>query len=114
MMKRIILLLAGLACASTATALVPKGDAEAGKAKAEQMCQSCHGPGGNSTTPQYPKLAGQHASYIARALHEYKSGARQNPIMAGMVAGLSDEDIDNLAAYFASQEGLYTPAKPKE
>ena len=113
-MKRIMLLMTGLALAGTAGAGVPKGDPEAGKAKAEQMCQSCHGPGGNSTIPQNPKLAGQYASYIAQALHDYKSGARKNPIMAGMAAGLSDEDIDNLAAYFASQEGLYTPANPDQ
>ncbi|MEO7064508.1 MAG: cytochrome c [Dokdonella sp.] len=82
-----------------------KGDLEAGKAKAV-VCQACHGADGNAgTDPQYPRLAGQYRDYMARALHEYKSGDRKNPIMAGFAATLSDEDIDNVTAYFASLPG---------
>ena len=77
------------------------------------MCQACHGADGNSTDPQYPKLAGQHASYLAQALEDYRSGARKNPIMAGFAGGLSDADIANLAAYYASQKGLVTTVQSK-
>jgi cytochrome c553 len=79
------------------------GDPEAGKAKAA-ACAACHGADGNSSIAMYPKLAGQHASYIAKQLAEYKSGARKNPIMNAQVAPLSDQDIQDLAAYFASQK----------
>lgn len=80
-------------------------DIEAGKAKSV-VCQACHGPDGNGIgDPQYPNIAGQYADYLAKALHDYKSGARKNAIMAGFATTLSDEDIANLAAYFASQTG---------
>jgi cytochrome c553 len=81
---------------------------EAGKKKAAEVCAACHGPDGNSPAPAFPKIAGQHASYIEKSLNEYKSGARKDPIMAGMAAALSKEDIENLAAYFATQSGLKT------
>ncbi len=81
---------------------------EAGKKKAAEVCAACHGPDGNSPAPAFPKIAGQHASYLEKTLNEYKSGARKDPIMAGMAAALSKEDIENLSAYFASQTGLKT------
>jgi cytochrome c553 len=82
-----------------------KGDAEAGKQKAVS-CTACHAADGNAgIDPQYPRLAGQYADYLAKALHEYKVGERKNPIMAGFSATLSDKDIDDLAAYFASLPG---------
>ncbi len=84
------------------------GNVEAGKKKAAEVCAACHGPDGNSPAPAFPKLAGQYASYIEKSLNEYKSGVRKDPIMAGMAAPLSKEDIQNLAAYFASQSGLKT------
>jgi cytochrome c553 len=83
-------------------------DLEAGKKKAAEVCAACHGPDGNSPAPAFPKLAGQHASYLAKSLNEYKSGTRKDPIMAGMAAALSKEDIENVAAYYASQSGLKT------
>lgn len=80
-------------------------DIEAGKAKSV-VCQACHGPDGNGIgDPQYPNLAGQYADYLAKALHDYKSGVRKNAIMAGFATTLSDEDIANLSAFFASQKG---------
>ncbi len=79
------------------------GDAAAGKAKAA-VCAGCHGPDGNSVNPIWPKLAGQHASYLVKALKDYKAGKRKDPMMAPMVAPLSDADINNLAAYFSSQK----------
>lgn len=88
-----------------AGANVAAADIEAGKAKSV-VCQACHGPDGNGIgDPQYPNLAGQYADYLAKSLHDYKSGVRKNAIMAGFATTLSDEDIANLAAYFASQSG---------
>lgn len=78
-------------------------DVNAGAAKAKEVCATCHGLDGNSPQPDYPKLGGQYADFLAKALRDYKSGARKNPIMQGFVAGLSRQDIDNLAAYYASQ-----------
>jgi len=81
------------------------GDAEAGKQKS-QTCAACHGADGNHpTTPDFPRLAGQHPDYLLKALRDYKSGARKNPIMAGQVASLKDQDLADLAAYFSSQDG---------
>lgn len=80
-------------------------DIEAGKVKA-QPCQACHGADGNTPIdPSYPKLAGQHASYLAKSLKDYRSGERANVVMAGFAGPLSDEEIENLAAYFASLPG---------
>ncbi len=79
------------------------GDPEAGKAKSA-VCAGCHGIDGNSTNPQWPKLAGQHAIYLVTAVHAYKSGARKNSLMKPMVQELSDEDIEDLAAFYSSQK----------
>ncbi|WP_269532906.1 cytochrome c [Chitinimonas sp. BJYL2] len=78
-------------------------DLAAGKAKSEQLCASCHNVDGNSTNPQYPILAGQHADFLRHSLNAYKTGERKNAIMAGMAQPLSKADIENLAAWFASQ-----------
>lgn len=84
------------------------GSVDAGKQKS-QTCQACHGPDGNGIgMPMYPILAGQYADYIRKALGDYKSGARSNPIMAGMAGALSEQDIADLAAYFSSQQGPLT------
>lgn len=88
------------------------GDAAAGKTIATEKCQACHGVDGNSSDPQYPRLAGQHADYIAHALHGYQSGARSNPIMSGFAGGLSEQDIKDVAAWYAGQEGLTSPVEP--
>jgi len=77
-------------------------DAEAGKAKSA-ACAACHGADGNSTNPVWPTLAGQHASYLVKQLMDFKQGRRENAVMMGMVAALTDEDMKNLAAYYASQ-----------
>ena len=82
-----------------------KGDANAGKAKSI-TCQACHGLDGKSVAPDYPNLAGQYASYMEKALRDYRDGRRTNMIMAPMAAGLSDQDIKDLAAWYASREGL--------
>ena len=77
-------------------------DPEAGKAKSA-ACAACHGPDGNSTNPIWPSLAGQHASYIVKQLMDFKSGARADSTMMGMVATLTEEDMKDLAAYYESQ-----------
>jgi cytochrome c553 len=78
------------------------GDAKAGQTKAG-ACAACHGLDGNSADPQYPKLAGQHETYIWRQLKLFKSGERTNPIMQGMAAPLSEQDMRDIGAYFATQ-----------
>ncbi len=98
MMARLALL--ALTCGSTAT-FAAGANLEAAKVLS-QPCQACHGADGNSTAPIYPRLAGQYADYLARALHEYREGERVNPIMAVYAEKLSDEDINNLAAYFSA------------
>ena len=80
------------------------GDPAAGKEKSA-VCAGCHGVDGNSSIGANPRLAGQYESYLYHALKEYKEGRRQSLLMAGMVANLSDEDLKDLAAYFANQEG---------
>jgi cytochrome c553 len=71
--------------------------------KSSQTCVACHGTDGVGIMPDYPNLAGQQEDYIVQALHEYKSGTRKNPIMAGMAAPLKDADIRELAQYYAAQ-----------
>ncbi|HLS85097.1 MAG TPA: cytochrome c [Burkholderiales bacterium] len=94
---------------AAAAALVPAvsyaaGNPEAGRQKAAQVCAACHGPEGNKpSTPDQPILAGQHYDYLVKALKDYKSGERTNPIMKGFAAGLSAKDIEDLAAWFASR-----------
>ncbi len=83
------------------TVSMAKGDVAAGQKKASQICQSCHGMDGKGINDTYPKLAGQFADYMVKALQDYKSGARKNPIMSGFAAGLTEEDMENVAAYYS-------------
>lgn len=92
-----------LAAASFAAPAVRAADLAAGQAKAKEVCAACHGLDGNSQVADYPKLGGQYPDYLGKALRDYKSGLRKNPIMAGMAAALSPKDIENVAAYYASQ-----------
>jgi cytochrome c553 len=87
------------------------GSVQAGAAKAT-MCFACHGPNGNSVSPIFPRLAGQNAVYIVEQLHLFRAGIRQNPMMSAMAAGLTDQDIDNLAVYFAAQTPSGLTADP--
>ena len=100
-MTRAFTLLSFAALAFASTALMAAGNPEAGKAKAA-TCFACHGADGNAVDPQYPRLAGQYNQYLQQVLHEYKDGERNNPIMKGMVATLSDQDIEDISAYFSS------------
>ena len=92
------------------TALV--GDAAAGQAKTV-VCGACHGPDGNSMAPNFPKLAGQGDKYLLKQLHEIKDGKRTVLEMTGLLTNLSDQDLADLAAYFASQKGSVGAADPK-
>ena len=99
-----------------ALALVPfgaeAGDAQAGKEKAA-TCTACHGADGIAVAQNYPTLAGQYESYLVHALRGYRSGSRQNAIMYGFASPLSDADIADLAAWYASQPGpLKTAPRP--
>lgn len=90
-------------CFAFASSLAWAADLEAGREKS-QTCQACHGADGNGVgDPQYPIIAGQYAQYLVHSLKGYRDGKRNNPIMKGFAEGLSDEDIENLAAWFASQ-----------
>nr|WP_136250682.1 c-type cytochrome [Ningiella ruwaisensis] len=116
-MKKICMLL-GLIL-SSATALAVDGDPEAGKAKSI-TCAACHGTDGNSAIPLNPKIAGQHAGYLYKQLEEFKLASqtggkegRNNAVMNGMAAPLSEQDMKDLAAYFASQD-LKIGAAPED
>ena len=78
------------------------GNPSAGKEKS-QVCAACHAADGNSVNPDWPKLAGQHADYLVKQLMDFRSGNRENVQMSPMAANLTDEDIHDLAAYYASQ-----------
>lgn len=77
------------------------GDVAAGKAKSA-MCAACHGAAGISAIPMYPNLAGQKPAYLVKQMKAFRDGTRPDPVMQPMSKGLSDADIDNLSAYYAS------------
>ena len=115
-MKKLCLLVC-ISLGLSATA-VAQGDAEAGKAKSA-VCAACHGPDGNSMIDMNPKLAGQHEKYLVKQLTEFKLASqtggeegRNNAVMNGMAAPLSTQDMEDLAAYFSSQEA--TPGETPE
>ena len=93
-----------LLCASP-LAFAASGDASVGKKKSTP-CAACHGAEGVSPSPDFPNLAGQYDDYLEASMKHYKAGKRKNPIMAEQVKNLSNKDIMDLAAYFASQRSL--------
>jgi cytochrome c553 len=107
-MKHPIVLATSLLFAATAwanpSASTPKGDAAKAQPIVNNVCGACHGADGNSTSPAYPNLAGQHPEYIYKQLTEFKAGDRKNAIMAPNVTKLSTDDMRNLAAYFSAQQ----------
>lgn len=80
---------------------------ERGRAKAA-VCAACHGETGVSETPNWPTLAGQHKDYLIEVMMQYRNGQRNDPVMAGQLINLSDDDIEDLAAFYAAQPGLFT------
>lgn len=101
-MKIILALLSCFAAIGAASA----ADLTAGAAKAKEVCAACHGADGNSADANFPRLAGQHPDYLAKALRDYQSGYRNNVIMKGFAAALTKKDIENLSAYFAAQPSV--------
>jgi cytochrome c553 len=106
------LVYASIACAAEHDAAA-KPDLERGRQLGTTVCAACHGADGRGTAPTNPNLAGQHAEYIARQLAAFKSGARPSPIMQGMAAGLSDEDMLAVGAYYESQKPVESFARDK-
>lgn len=99
------LVIAGIGSASAA-------DIEAGRKLGETQCAACHGKDGKTPIdPSYPKIAGQYADYMVKAISDYQSGARKNPIMGGIAKPLSKSDVENVAAYFSSLPGPLTHRK---
>ncbi len=116
-MKKLFVLVAVVGSLATVAPTAQAGDAAAGKAKAA-VCGACHGADGNSAMAIWPKLAGQNEAYLVKQLKEFKKGhetqgaqGRYEPSMAPMAAPLSDTDIADLAAYFASQKVQYAGVK---
>lgn len=116
MKKTLVIVFASLAMMASAASFA-KGDATKGQALAA-TCAACHGSDGNSTNPDWPKLAGQGEAYIAKQLRDYRSDKRVDAVMSAQAKLIaSDEDVDHIAAYFASQEakpGTADEAKVEE
>ena len=102
MTQRFLTTIAALA-AFGAVGDVAAADVAAGKAKAAEVCAACHGADGNSATADFPRIGGQYGDYLAKALRDYKSGARKNAIMVGFVQTLIAKDMENVVWYFYSQ-----------
>ena len=111
-MKKILISILATVAVSLSTAVFAQSEAvavviadvAAGKAIATKVCAACHGVDGNSAVPTFPKLAGQHSSYMNKQLHDFKTGKRADPIMAAQAKALSDADIVNVSAYYTAQK----------
>lgn len=102
-MKKHTIIGLSLAIAVWAGLAQAAGDAAAGKAKTE-ACAGCHGEDGNAAVPMFPKLAGQHPSYLAKQLRDFKSGKRVDPTMNAMAASLTDADMADIGAWYAQHK----------
>jgi cytochrome c553 len=103
MKKKLQVLSISLALASATSILHAESNINAGKEKSAS-CSSCHGDDGNSMVATFPKLAQQHSSYLAQQLHAFKDGSRNDPMMSPMAKSLSDDDIADISAYYATQK----------
>lgn len=103
-MNKYLLVVCGMVLVASGSAFA--ADPVAGREKSKP-CAACHGPDGNSASAEFPKLAGQHYDYLVKALNDYKSGVRKNPIMAPQAANLSKRDISDLATFYSQQRGLH-------
>jgi len=112
MKKTVIAVLAAAFVGLIPNVLLAQGDAAAGQAKSA-LCGSCHGVDGNSPLAMNPKLAGQSAKYMVKQLQDFKSGARPGATMAAMVLSLSDQDMEDIAAWYSSQQPTIQGADPE-
>ena len=101
-MKKTIIILATVLLASFSSSIIAAGDTEAGQTKSA-TCMGCHGLAGNSEIASFPKLAGQGEAYLLKQLQNFKSGERNNAIMAGVASLLSEQDMMDIAAYYSIQ-----------
>lgn len=104
-MTNIALVTLAAAMIALPSSLWASGNPESGQEKAK-VCEACHGLDGKSVDPNYPNLAGQHESYLIKALSDYRAGRRSNAIMGSFAANLSNQDIEDLAAWYSMQDGL--------
>ena len=104
MKKYGVIVLAAVGLSLSAPLFADAGDPTRGK-ELSAACAACHGADGNSVNPEWPKLAGQGKTYLFKQLTDYKEGRRENVLMVGQVAGLSEQDMRDLAAYYAEQSG---------
>lgn len=113
MVYKSLIAVVALSMTVASTGVGAAGNAKAGKAKAVS-CGGCHGADGNSANPSWPKLAGQHADYIAKQLADFKAGKkRSDPLMAGQVASLSSQDMADLGEYYSTKTGSQGAASKK-
>ncbi|MCH2347906.1 MAG: cytochrome c4 [Pseudomonadales bacterium] len=112
-MKKVVIVIVSVFIGSASVQLAfAQGDAAVGQSKAA-LCATCHGAEGNSEFPMNPKLAGQNATYITKQLMDYKSGVRSNPTMSAMVLNLSEQDMQDISAWYSSQQVTLQGADPK-
>ena len=108
-----IALLCALSGLALSTSVLAEGSVEAGQTKSA-TCVACHGVGGNSVNPLWPSLAGQHRQYTIKQLKAFKTGGRTDPLMTPMATTLSDQDMEDLAAYYATQTATGLEADPEK
>jgi cytochrome c553 len=108
-----IVLLSVLCCLRANAASQPEGSAEEGQTKSA-TCVACHGANGNSPNPEWPNIAGQHGPYILKQLQAFKAGTRQNPLMTPIAMTLSEDDMADLAAFYATQTRTGLEADPSK
>ena len=112
-MKKVVIVIVSVFIGNASVQLaLAQGDAAVGRSKAA-ICATCHGAEGNSELPMNPKLAGQNATYITKQLMDYKSGVRSNQTMSAMVLNLSEQDMQDISAWYSSQQVTLQGADPK-
>ena len=112
-MKKVVIVIVSVFIGNASVQLaLAQGDAAVGQSKAA-LCATCHGAEGNSEFPMNPKLAGQNATYLTKQLMDYKSGVRSNPTMSAMVLNLSEQDMQDISAWYSSQQVTLQGADPK-
>jgi cytochrome c553 len=111
-MRKLLAVGAMAAALGISSAAQAEGSVSAGQEKSA-VCAACHGPDGNSAIPEWPSIAGQHENFLAAQLRAFRDGERQNPLMSPMAIGLSDQDIQDLAAFYNAQRPAALEADPE-